>query len=264
MEPDSITIDMILSGFLVFVRIAAMVMTAPFFNSKAYPVQVKLFFAITSTVLLFYIIPSSGAYLSASADGVFIVTAIIMEALVGIAMGLVGQLVFAGLDMAGNLISINTSLSFANMVDPQNQQQSSIITNILNMLGIIVFLAVDGDKLYLSALAKSFEVIPVNQAEIHMAGPFMLEIATYLFVVGVQLTSPFILVLFLMDVTLAIFARIMPQANMMFIALPLKFGVGIGVLMLAIQYLPTAFNMIFQQLFEFLADAMVTITPMVN
>ncbi|NIT61399.1 MAG: flagellar biosynthetic protein FliR, partial [Aliifodinibius sp.] len=78
--------------------------------------------------------------------------------------------------------------------------------------------SIDGDKVYLSALAKSFDVIPVNEANVHLAGPYMLEIATYLFVIGVQITTPFIIVMFLLDLSLAIFARIMPQANMMFIA----------------------------------------------
>ncbi|MAL16800.1 MAG: flagellar biosynthetic protein FliR [Balneola sp.] len=260
MEAD-LTVDMILSVFLVFTRVAALIMTGPFFSAVAFPKQVKLFFAMATTILLFFAIPAEGAFVSASDGTLFIFTAIILEVLVGVALGLVGQLVFAGLEMAGMLISLNTGLSFANMIDTMTQQQNAVLSNLFSMVAVLVFLSIDGDKIYISALARSFELIPVNEAQIHLAGPYMLEIATYLFTIGVQIASPFIIVLFLLDVSLAIFARIMPQANMMFIALPIKFGVGIALLMLALPYLPTAFDMMFQHLFDFVAELMGVIGP---
>ncbi|HBQ58996.1 MAG TPA: hypothetical protein DD671_05065, partial [Balneolaceae bacterium] len=154
--------------------------------------------------------------------------------------------------------------SFASMVDTMTQKQSAIVSNLFMMIAVLVFLSIDGDKIYISALAKSFELIPVTEAEIHLAGPYMLEIATYLFVIGVQIATPFMIVIFLLDVSLAIFARIMPQANMMFIALPIKIGVGIALLMLSIPYLPTAFEMMFQHLYDFIAEMLGVLAPDIN
>lgn len=261
---ESLSIDLILSAFLVFARVAGLVMTAPFFSSPAFPNQIKIYFSIVTSVMLFWAIPAEGAYISASSDTLFIVTAILMEVLVGVALGLIGQLVFAGLEMAGMLISLNSALSFANMVDTMTQKQSAIVSNLFTMIAVLVFLSIDGDKIYISAMAKSFELIPVTEADIHLAGPYMLEIATYLFVIGVQIATPFMIVIFLLDVSLAIFARIMPQANMMFIALPIKIGVGIALLMLSIPYLPTAFEMIFQHLYDFIAELLGVLAPDIN
>ncbi len=259
-----LTYDVILSIFLIFVRVSGVIMTAPFFSNTAHPVQVKLYLSIVTTILLFNVIPAQGAFVSAE-DGIIVIfTAIIVEALVGIAMGLIGQLVFAGLEMGGALISINTGLSFANVVDSSTQRQSMILSNIFTMVAILVFLSIDGDKIYITALAKSYQVVPAAEANIHLAGMYFLEVATYLFIVGVQLSSPFLITIFLLDVSLGIFARIMPQANMMFIALPIKFGVGIAMLMLVIPYLPAAFDMIFQNLFSFLEQLLANIRPFVN
>lgn len=254
-------VDLILSAFLVFVRVAALMMTAPFFNTAAFPAQIKIYFSIVTSVLLFSVIPAETTFVSAESGTLFFVVAILTEILIGVALGLVGQLVFAGLEMAGMLISLNSALSFANMVDSTTQQQNAVISNLFTVIAILVFLSIDGDKVYLSALAKSFEVVPVTNSNIHLAGPYMLEIATYLFVIGVQITSPFIIVIFLLDVSLAIFARIMPQANMMFIALPVKVAVGLSLLMLAIPYLPTAFEMMFLHLYDFLAEILGVIAP---
>lgn len=236
-------------------------MTAPFFSNGSFPVQVKLYFSIITSVMLFSIIPAEGAFVAASAGTFAIVGAIITEALIGAALGLIGKLVFAGFEMAGSLISLNTGLSFANMVDSTTQQQSAVLSNILNMLAIIMFLSIGGEKVYLTALAKSYEIIPAYEANVHLAGPYMLEVATYLFVVGVQLTSPFLVTIFLMDLSIAIFGRIMPQANLMFIALPIKMGIGVAILMMVLPYLPTAFDIIFQNMYEYMEGLLVNIMP---
>lgn len=255
------SIDYILATFLIFVRVSSLLLTAPYFSSAAFPAQVKIFFAVITSILLYPVIPAQSVMIDTQSGAVFMMTAILVEVLVGAALGMVGQIVFAGLELAGRLISLKIALGFASLVDSMTQQQSTIVSNLFNMLAILVFLSIGGEKIYLSGLVQSFEVVPLQQAEIHMAGPFMLEIATYLFVIGVQLTAPFMIVLFLVDLSLAIFARIMPQANIMFIALPIKLGVGFILLYLVAPYLPVAFEMMFTRMFEFIEEFLAVIMP---
>ncbi len=253
--------EYILASFLIFVRVSSLIMTAPFFSSAAFPVQVKLFFALITSVMLYPVIPAQSVSISGDIDFISLAIMIILEVLTGVALGLVGQLIFAGLELAGRLVSIKVALGFASVVDSMTQQQSTIISNLFSMVAILVFLSIDGDKIYLNGLVESYSVIPLAQAEVHLAGPFMLEVATYLFIIGVQITSPFLIVLFLLDLSLAIFARIMPQANIMFIALPIKLGVGVILLILVTPYLPVAFEMMFQHLFDFLSELIGLIRP---
>jgi flagellar biosynthetic protein FliR len=207
------------------------------------------------------VIPAQNVGIDPQSGFIFITTAILMEVLVGAALGMVGQIVFAGLELAGRLISLKIALGFASMVDSMTQQQSTVVSNLFSMLAVLIFLSIGGDKMYLKGMVKSFEVIPLQGAQIELAGPFMLEIATYLFVIGVQITAPFIIVLFLVDLSLAIFARIMPQANIMFIALPIKLGVGFILLYLVSPYLPVAFEMMFNRMFEFLEQLIALLMP---
>ena len=253
--------DFIIAAFLIFVRVSSMIMTAPFFSSAAFPVRIKLFFALVTSILLYPVIPAQSVMIPVDSEALFLATTMFLEILVGVALGLVGQLIFAGLELAGRLISLKIALGFANVVDTMTEQQSTFISNLFTMLAVLVFLSIDGEKVYLNALAQSFEVIPVNQAQIQLAGPYMLEIATYLFIIGVQITSPFLIVLFLLDLSLAIFARIMPQANIMFIALPLKIGVGVILLILVVPYMPVAFDMMFQRMFDFINEVMGILVP---
>lgn len=258
---EILSIDYILAAFLIFVRVSSMMLTAPFFSSAAFPAQVKLFFALITSVLLYPVVPAQNILIDTDSGALFLLSAIIIEILVGAALGLVGQIIFAGLELAGRLISLKIALGFASVVDTMTQQQSTIVSNLFSMLAILVFLSIDGEKIYLMALVQSFEVVPLQQAQIELAGPFMLEIATYLFIIGVQITSPFLIVLFLIDLSLAIFARIMPQANIMFIALPIKIGVGFILLYLVAPYLPVAFEMMFTRLFDFLQEFIALLMP---
>lgn len=251
----------ILAAFLIFVRVSSLIMTAPYFNSAAFPRRVKLFFAIITTFILFFVIPKESVAGPLRLEVPYMLTAIILEVLVGVAMGLVGQLVFAGIQMAGRLISLKITLSFAQVVSAMNQQKSDLVGNIFTMLAVLIFLEMEGDKIYINGLVKSFELIPIHQAQIQQAGPFMLEVAKYLFVVAVQIAAPFLIVLFLLDLTLAIFARVMPQANIMFIALPIKLLLGFTLLSWILPYMPDAYEMIFERFFGFLEQLLAIMSP---
>lgn len=255
------SIDYILATFLIFVRVSSLMLTAPFFSSGAFPGRVKIFFALITSILLYPVIPAQNIAIDTDSGAVFMLTAIITEVLVGVALGMVGQIVFAGLELAGRLISLKIALGFASVVDTMTQQQSTIVSNLFNMLAILVFLSIDGEKIYLNGLMQSFQLVPLQQADLQLAGPYMLEIATYLFVIGVQITAPFMIVLFLVDLSLAIFARIMPQANIMFIALPIKLGVGFILLYLVAPYLPVAFEMMFNRMFDFIEQFIELMMP---
>ena len=248
----------ILGLFLIFVRISSLIMTAPYFNSAAFPRRVKLFMALILSFILSFVIPEESVMGPLTPTLPFMVSAIVLELLVGFALGLVGQLIFAGIEMAGQLISLKITLSFAQIVNTVTQQKTDVIGNIFSMLAILIFLSMEGDKIFINGLVKSFEVIPLNQAELKQAGPFMLEVANYLFVIAVQIAAPFLVVLFILDLSLAIFARIMPQANILFIAIPIKLLLGFTLLSWLLPYMPDAFRKMFDRLFQYLVNLLAT------
>lgn len=248
----------ILGLFLIFVRISSLIMTAPYFNSAAFPRRVKLFLALILSFILSFVIPEQSVMGPLQPTLPFVVSAIVLELLVGVALGLVGQLIFAGIEMAGRLISLKITLSFAQIVNTMTQQKTDVVGNLFSMLAILIFLSMDGDKIFINGLVKSFEVIPLNQADLKQAGPFMLEVANYLFVIAVQIAAPFLVVLFILDLSLAIFARIMPQANILFIAIPIKLLLGFTLLSWLIPYMPNAFEKMFDRLFQYLVNMLAT------
>lgn len=250
----SLSLNIILSAFFIFLRVTGFFLSAPFFNGNSIPNQIKLYAAIIFSFLILNVLVLQGFNPTLELSILEISTMVIKEILIGVALGFTGQIIFAGLDLAGSLISYQTSLSFANMVDASTQQQNSVLSNLLTTLGVLIFLGIGGEKILLNGLIKSFEIVPLGTGNVYYIGPYLLEIATFLFLIGLQITIPFILVILLIDVSLAIFARIMPQVNLMFISLPIKFGVGLILLILLIPYLPTIYEIIFTRIPEYLME----------
>lgn len=251
--------QLILTAFAIFVRVASVIATAPFFGSLQFPARVKAFFSLAITLVLMPLVPLDGSVIPFDTTSLELVILIIREFLIGAAMGLAGQIVFGGVQFGGQFISIQTGLGFANIIDPNTQTQNPIFSQIMILLGIILFLNIGGDAIYLKALKKSFDIIPLGTANYSMAGPEFVKMATHLFIIGIQLSAPFIIVLFLMDVAFAIFARIMPSANIFFIALPLKVLAGIYMLLWVVPKLGIAFTQFFQVFFTFLERALLSI-----
>lgn len=248
------SVEFILASFLIFVRVASVVGTAPFFGSDLFPPRIKIFFAVVLTIMLYPIIPLHGAVIATDITGLELVIAIVQEVLIGVTMGLVGQVIFGGVQLGGQFVSIQIGLAFANIVDPLTQNQNALVSQLLVLFGTVLFLAIEGEKVFLNAMMYSFDVVPIGTANYAAATPIFIDMAKHIFIIGVQIASPFIIVLFLMDLSFAIFARIMPQANIFFIALPLKVLIGMTMLLLVMPNIPMAFNQFFDLMFNYLSD----------
>ena len=156
-----------------------------------------------TSVLLFPIVPAEAVTPVMTQGAVFLLTVILVELLTGVAMGLVGQLVFAVLN-GWSAHRRTAALSFANIVDSTSEIQNTVVSNFYTTLAIIVFLTIGGDHLYLEALVYSFQIIPISGAALDLTTPHFIDLATYLFIAGVQLSAPFLIVLFMLNLSFAI------------------------------------------------------------
>jgi flagellar biosynthetic protein FliR len=238
----------VVAFFLIFVRVSTILLFAPFFSSQVFYNQIKVFFAILVTFVVLPNVPVNMDYIPENAGFVELLILTFKEMLIGFSMGLIGQTILGGIQLGGQFISIQVGLSFANVVDPTTQLQNPIFSQILTLFAILIFLAIGGDIIYIKALNQSFEAIPLGQVAINGGVETIIDAVGHLFVIGLQMSSPFIVSLLLLDVAFAIFAKMMPQANIFFIAMPLKVGAGIIMLWLVVPRLAVAFTQYFNDM----------------
>ncbi len=220
--------------FLIFIRVMAAMGTMPILSSRAIPSIAKvglsaiLAFALTPTV-------SSGIPPLAPTMLGFVVT-IAQEVLIGLVFGFAVQLVFGGLQMAGQVIGIQMGLNIAAAFDPVSQsQQASYIDQLYALLAGLIFLTINGHHYAILALRGSFDIVPLGHFALGEAvSESILNLLSRSFVVSIQLGLPIMAALLVTDVAFLIIGRSAPQMNIFAVGQPLKLGVGLVAFFLAL------------------------------
>ena len=181
----------------------------------------------------------------ASGQGLLILA---QQMLIGLAMGFSLRLVFSAIDMAGNMIGTQMGLGFATAYDPQSASQTAVISEVLGMLALLVFLAINGHLMVITTLVESFSSLPIGIGT--LASGSWLNIANaggIVFSSGVLLSLPIVVALLITNIALGVLGRVAPQLNLMAIGFPVTIILGFVALMVSMSYLSAPL----QRLFEF-------------
>lgn len=156
----------------------------------------------------------------------------------GVIIGYSARFVFAGIDLAGQLIGIQMGFGIVNIIDPKQETQLSIIAQFQGLLAILIFLSLNGHHWLLLALAKSFETIPLSGfAYSQPALAILFKMSGDIFVVAFKISAPVMVALFLTNVTLGVLAKAIPQIHVFMMSFPLTIAVGLLSLAASLQML---------------------------
>jgi len=94
----------------------------------------------------------------------------------------------------------------------------------------VIFLALGGHRMFLSVLARSYEVLPLaalpSQAGLGAMALGMVAMTAKMLALAVGLAAPVILATLLADVALGLVNRVAPQLNAWVLAMPVKALLG--------------------------------------
>ena len=180
---------------------------------------------------------------------------IVQQTLIGIAMGLVLRVVFAALDLMGEIISLQMGLSFATFFDPVAGGQTAVVGEFLTLIATLVFLSLNGHLLMIDALARSFEWLPVSATLPHKSGWLVLaRFGASIFASGLLMALPIVTALLITNIALGVLTRAAPQLNLFAIGFPITLTVGFGVLLLTLGHLAPLLQHFYDVGFATLAD----------
>lgn len=233
---SSADINMWIAGLLwPLCRIMALIAASPLLGNSAVPASVKLSLGIMIAAIVAPAVPAWPATDPMSWAGLLIV---MQEMLIGLAMGFSIRIIFAAVEMAGEISSLTMGLGFASFFDPTTQGRSSAISQFLSLVATMAFLAVNGHLVLLSALVESFSTLPVSAIPVYGGGFKQLaDWGGMIFSVGVQLSLPIVAALLITNVALGILTRAAPQLNLFGIGFPITLGVGLLVIAMTLPYL---------------------------
>ncbi len=218
---------------LVFARIGTMLMLLPGLGEQNVSARIRLTMALILAAVMLPLHRSS-YHIDPSQLGPALVL-LVEEILVGAVLGLTARLTISALGVAGSVIAQQLGLGFVTSVDPTEGEQAAIVSNFLGVLGLTLIFATNMHHLVIAALNDSYNVFAPG--EVPAAGDvaaLVTRIVAGAFRVGIQLSAPFLAFGLLFNIGLGVLARLMPQMQVFFIALPLSILIGLLFLLLAL------------------------------
>jgi len=170
------------------------------------------------------------------------------EALVGLMIGLSVQLLFTGVQLAGQLAGFQMGFAIANVVDPASSLQIPILSQFLNLFALMIFFTVNAHYYFIRALVDSFELVPPMGA--HFNGALLemlLTMTADVFVAAVKIGAPVMVALLLTNVALGLTARTVPQMQIFIVAMPLQIILGLVFLSLSLPFVRVFMQSAFDQ-----------------
>lgn len=223
----------ILTYLLVFSRVGAMVMLMPAIGDMGVPARVRLLLALA---IAFALTPQVQSYYPAVAPQttVALVIMIAAEVTAGVLVGAMARIIMSALQVAGYLIATQTGLAYAQTLDPTQNTQGAVLGNFMTILGTVLIFATDLHHLAIGAIAGSYKLLPPGGAlpTADMA-QLVITMVSSSFALGFQLAAPFLVFGFAMYAGLGVLARLMPQLQIFFVAVPINIVCGF-LLMLAL------------------------------
>lgn len=222
-------------------------MSMPIFKSKSIPVLFKFGLALAASIILFPLLDLK-AFPVLTNLGNFVVGAI-GEILLGITIGMAVNLIFVGLQMAGQISGYQMGLALARVMDPSAGQQIPLLAQFFQLFAFLIFLSINAHHWFLMALADSFQLVPPFGFKISgsLIGHLM-HIAGNMFVIAIKVGAPVIAALLLTSVAFGLIARTVPQMNVLFVAMPLKIIIGLLFIGFSLPYLSSFLKTVFSKL----------------
>ena len=211
--------------FWPFIRVLAVFTSAPVFSSRVFPVRARV--ALAFLVAL----ASQASFPEAPIIGFndpHAVGVLVQQVGVGLSIGFAVRLVFAAVELAGEVVGFQMGLNFASFFDPSMGSQSSAVARFFGQMTTLLFVVMNGHLMVLMAVNRSFVAFPIDQNFLHaMAQMKLYTLGTDLFASAFWIALPMVGMLMFANLALGIISRVAPQLNIFAIGFPITLMVGL-------------------------------------
>lgn len=224
-------------------RVLGLIATAPLWSTAGIPRRTRLILGISIVIAIAPALPAMPQVAPGSLAGLWILG---QQMLIGIAMGFAARVIFSAIDMAGTFIGLQMGLGFATFYDPLDGAQTPVIAEVIGIIALLLFMALNGHLLYISTLAQSFHAIPIGPTALSPNSWLNIaELGGKIFSAGLLLSLPIVVALMITNIALAVLTRAAPQLNIFALGFPLTLLGGFIMLSIALNYMSTPLQVLF-------------------
>lgn len=252
-------VEYILYAFYLSARVGGLFLVSPLFANATINASTRAILTMFMSILLGMVLwpqyfGESPRYVlqelqvNEQLSVVLITFTIMKELAVGFLIGFCFNLIFEALLLAGQMVSVMIGFSIAEIIDPVSGTSQSTVAQVFTLSASLIMLALDLHHVFLWAITRSFEFLPIGQYEMNQS---LLQDVTHgtsrIFTYGLRVPAVPYVILFLLTMALGFMAKVMPEMNIFMVGFPLRILVGFYGLVFALRYFPDIFQRAFRE-----------------
>ena len=209
--------------FLLLIRISGIFTSAPVIGAESMPAQVRVMSALTLSMLLLPTEIAMRGPVQIPPQIYIFGLIVVKEILLGLLLGFVASFVIEGVKLAGEMMGIQIGFAMVSVIDPESQQEESIMGSLNYLIFTLIFLLINGHHLIIEAFNQSLRLLPLGL--VNYNGNFVSEIfnrAPEFFTIGIKIAAPVVVPLIMLSVVLGIISRAVPRLEVFLISFPLN------------------------------------------
>ena len=232
-----------------FLRVLALFGSMPIFAQRSVPMRLRVALAFLIAFAAQASLPDMPVIALDSAAGAL---AVVQQLLIGISLGFAVRVVFAAIELAGEIIGLQMGLNFAGFFDPSSGGQGTAASRFFGVSVSWLFIIVNGHLLLIAAIVQSFHAFPVGPDPFAFLRSVQPQVwGAEIFSLGLWIALPLVAMLLFVNFVLGIVSRVAQQMNVFAIGFPISLSVGLVGMLLTLPLMGTPFTMALERMLEY-------------
>jgi len=246
----SIPVSALYAFLIVLARVSGVLVFTPLPGAQASPNASRIVLALVLTVML---MPVAPVMVNPPALSILALWAA-AEAATGLLIGVAVSILLESLQFAAHMIELPAGLSYASIVNPESQADSTLLQVSTQLLGGLLFCALGFDRQVIRILARSFQILPPGALPARAPlSEALIRAGAGIFITGLRLAMPVLALLLLVDVAIAVLGRIQAQLHLTHLSFSIKLLAGLLMLAGSLSFYPAMLEKPGNRMFTLLA-----------
>ena len=177
------------------------------------------------------------------------VLAIVQQILIGVSLGFAVRVVFAAVELAGEIVGLQMGMNFAGFFNPMTGGEATAVSRFFGVSVSWLFIVSGGHLALIAAVVQSFHAFPVGPEPFAFLRTVQPQVwGAEVFRLGLWIALPMIAMLLFANLVLGIISRVAQQMNIFAIGFPITVSVGLVGILLTLPMMQMPFTMALERM----------------